>query len=64
MEKKMIKMYEISTTKSTYINSEDSRVEVSFSLSGRDWRELSESQCWKAVERFLRRNRTRRLNDG
>lgn len=57
MDKKMGMMHEICVTESKYINSEDSRVEVSFSLLGRDWYELSESQCWKAVESFLRRKK-------
>ena len=48
-------MNEINTTEIKYVNSEDSLVEVSFSLPGRDWYELSRSRCWKAVESFLRR---------
>lgn len=57
MDKKMGMTHEICVTESKYINSEDSRVEVSFALPGRDWYELSESQCWKAVESFLQQNK-------
>lgn len=58
MDKKMGMMHEICVIESKYINSEDSRVEVSFALPGRDWYELSESQCWKAVENFLQRRKS------
>lgn len=40
MDKKMGMTHEICVTESKYINSEDSRVEVSFALPGRDWYEL------------------------
>lgn len=51
-------MHEINTTESKYVNSEDSLVEVFFSLPGRDWYELSRSRCWKAVESFLRQKKS------
>lgn len=57
MDRNMGITHEICVTESKYINSEDSRVEVSFALPGRDWYELSESQCWKVVESFLRRKK-------
>lgn len=46
-------MYEIKTSERKYINSEDSLVEVSFQLPGRDWNELLRLPQWKALENFL-----------
>lgn len=56
-------MHEINTTENKYVNSEDSLVEVFFSLPGRDWYELSRSRCWKAVESFLRQKKGGETND-
>lgn len=41
--KQVSMMYEISVFERKYINSEDSSVEVSFQLPGRDWNELLQS---------------------
>lgn len=51
--KQVSMMYEISVFERKYINSEDSSVEVSFQLPGRDWNELLQSSQWKGVENFL-----------
>lgn len=51
-------MYEIKTSERKYINSEDSSVEVSFQLPGRDWNELLRSSQWKALENFLNQKKS------
>ena len=51
-------MYKIKTYEKRYVNSEDSSVEVSFQLPGRDWNELLQSPQWKALENFLNQKKS------
>lgn len=46
-------MHEIHVYEYKYITDVDSKVTVTFSLTGNDWEELRNLPCWKEVKTFL-----------